>query len=85
MAGNHVTRGYRVSYDFSTDDVKGGSISKKNRLSDFQTPILGVGNCSCPLPSIAKNHLMTQITLCKISLMSPVTDVIAEMFGRKNM
>jgi hypothetical protein len=52
--------------------ITGSPLLKKTRLSDFQTPILGVGNCSCPVPSIAENLLVTKFRLCRISLVSPL-------------
>jgi len=55
----------------------------KNRLSDFQTPILGAGNCSCSLPSIDKKPDDSNRTLQDLDHVTSVTDVIAEMFGQK--
>jgi len=71
-----------------SDSLKGlrGVPLLKNRLSAFQTPILGVRNCSCLLPSIAKKTLDDNIqTMQNLTRVTFVTDVIAEMFCRKNM
>jgi hypothetical protein len=62
---NLITKG-------SPKTFKGVPLLKKTRLSDFQTPILGVRNCSCPLPSIAKKLLVKKFRLCRISLVSPL-------------
>ena len=47
-------------------------LKEKNGLSDFLTPIVGVGNCTCPLPSIAQKILMTKFRLYRISFVSPL-------------
>ena len=52
----------------------------KNRLSDFQTPIFGVRNGCCPLPTIAERD---KSPLQNLTFVTSVIDVFREMFERK--